>query len=218
MNISLSNNKRKISIKSGYHEFTRNFLGYSLNLGCGSDPTGNVRMDFAGEGTCANIVGNVEMTLPFKDNTFDLVIAHGVIEHLKNPYSFLDEVRRVLKPSGTLSLVTDNASFFYIYFPGQRHGAGYVGLSPLDKHRVVFHDTHVFEFLSAFGFLNIDIELCAYKDNLRKGKLTKMLEFLGYYVVNPLLGESFAQYFIPIIWARATKSLPLDKVVDSEGH
>lgn len=44
--------------------------------------------------------------LPFKEECFDLVIAHQVIEHLENPEQFILEASRVLKRGGILFIVT----------------------------------------------------------------------------------------------------------------
>jgi SAM-dependent methyltransferase len=38
--------------------------------------------------------------LPFPDNTFDLVYAHGVVQYTASPQRLVDECRRVLKPGG----------------------------------------------------------------------------------------------------------------------
>lgn len=43
--------------------------------------------------------------LPFADNEFDGVVLTEVLEHCKNPFQAMSEVRRVLKPNGLL-LVT----------------------------------------------------------------------------------------------------------------
>lgn len=53
------------------------------------------------------------MNLPFGDHMFDLVIASEVIEHILKPEILLAEVRRVLRPRGTVVLTTPNwISFF----------------------------------------------------------------------------------------------------------
>lgn len=39
-------------------------------------------------------------TLPFEDNTFDVVYSNGVIHHTPNTYDVVKEIRRVLKPGG----------------------------------------------------------------------------------------------------------------------
>jgi SAM-dependent methyltransferase len=38
--------------------------------------------------------------LPFPDNAFDLVYAHGVVQYTADPQRLVDECRRVLKPGG----------------------------------------------------------------------------------------------------------------------
>jgi len=46
--------------------------------------------------------------LTFGDNSFDYVLLLEVIEHLNNPYSFMQELKRILKDNGTLILSTPN--------------------------------------------------------------------------------------------------------------
>ncbi len=40
--------------------------------------------------------------LPFSSNSFDVVLASEIVEHLWNPHSFFDEAYRVLKADGHL--------------------------------------------------------------------------------------------------------------------
>ncbi|MBI9050497.1 MAG: class I SAM-dependent methyltransferase [Anaerolineaceae bacterium] len=42
--------------------------------------------------------------LPFPDNTFDVLWTHAVLEHIHDPQSGLEEIRRVLKSGGLLLL------------------------------------------------------------------------------------------------------------------
>lgn len=44
--------------------------------------------------------------LPFKNNSFDIVISTEVIEHLKIPTKMLSEIKRVLKPKGKAIITT----------------------------------------------------------------------------------------------------------------
>jgi ubiquinone/menaquinone biosynthesis C-methylase UbiE len=46
--------------------------------------------------------------LPFNDKTFNLIYSVEVIEHLKNPYHFISECYRILKPGGKLIISTPN--------------------------------------------------------------------------------------------------------------
>lgn len=51
--------------------------------------------------------------LPFKDNTFDLILFYETIEHVENPKACLKEIKRVLKKNGTLILTMDSGSLFF---------------------------------------------------------------------------------------------------------
>ena len=46
--------------------------------------------------------------LPFADNAFDIVYAVEVLEHLQNPYAFIDDVCRIVKPGGKILLSVPN--------------------------------------------------------------------------------------------------------------
>ncbi len=48
--------------------------------------------------------GDLEATLPFDDNSFDVVSMLAVLEHLSDPLRVLIEIKRVLRPNGTLIL------------------------------------------------------------------------------------------------------------------
>lgn len=55
------------------------------------------------------IQANGEDGLPFKSNTFDVVIASELLEHLNNPVNFYREVVRILRNKGILILSTPNS-------------------------------------------------------------------------------------------------------------
>jgi SAM-dependent methyltransferase len=57
--------------------------------------------------------------LPFKDDYFDYVLIFEVFEHLKSPQLALEEIQRVLKPSGILlaSIPNPKTGHKYIYPP-----------------------------------------------------------------------------------------------------
>jgi SAM-dependent methyltransferase len=58
------------------------------------------RANFAQQGLEGDFrVGDGEH-LPFSDNTFDVVYAHGVVQYTADPRRLVDECRRVLKPGG----------------------------------------------------------------------------------------------------------------------
>jgi len=51
---------------------------------------------------------NVAEKLPFKDGSFKYIVLAEVVEHLKNPYEVMGELKRILKPGGKLILSTPN--------------------------------------------------------------------------------------------------------------
>ncbi|MQY61808.1 methyltransferase domain-containing protein [archaeon] len=51
------------------------------------------------------VAGDAEK-LPFSSNSFDVVLASEIVEHLWNPHSFFDEAYRVLKADGHLIMST----------------------------------------------------------------------------------------------------------------
>ena len=48
-----------------------------------------------------DVVGDAH-SLPFKNDSFDVVLATEVLEHLKEPQRALNEMKRVLKDGGKL--------------------------------------------------------------------------------------------------------------------
>jgi len=61
-------------------------------------------------------VGDAEQ-LPYDDNQFDVIICNASFHHYPNPDQVLREIRRVLKPNGTLVLGDPTAPFeWYLKF------------------------------------------------------------------------------------------------------
>ena len=59
------------------------------------------------------IAATVEQ-LPFPDNSFSLITANMVVEHVTDPRRLLSEVRRVLTPGGLFAFHTPNARYFEV--------------------------------------------------------------------------------------------------------
>jgi SAM-dependent methyltransferase len=54
------------------------------------------------------VPADLDDSLPFADGSFDLVYANFVVEHLARPERAFSEWRRLLRPGGTLVLLTSN--------------------------------------------------------------------------------------------------------------
>lgn len=75
--------------------------------------------------------------MPFADNTFDVIAAAALIEHLPEPNLFLNECYRVLKPTGVLMLTSPSPFFEWVatkigYLKNSGHVARY-SLRELEK-------------------------------------------------------------------------------------
>ena len=56
---------------------------------------------------------DLNIKLPYKNESFDVVFSVENIEHLENPWGFIKEIHRVLKPKGTFILSTPNLHNWY---------------------------------------------------------------------------------------------------------
>jgi SAM-dependent methyltransferase len=83
----------------------------TLDIGCGSDPHGDVNVDLYPEDrrqcvaaydprSIPNFVLADACSLPFADGAFDVVRASHVLEHIPSPLTALKEWRRVCKSLG----------------------------------------------------------------------------------------------------------------------
>ena len=71
--------------------------------------------------------------LPWDDDTFDAVLSCGVLEHVGQPERSLDELRRVLKPHGTLYVFKLPNRRSYLEWIARRAGLYYHGAYPDDR-------------------------------------------------------------------------------------
>lgn len=122
--------------------------GRVLDIGCGLQPyrpfldasqTEYVGIDREGPLSKPTIVGNAE-SLPFPDESFDVVLSTQVLEHLPEPERALAEAVRVLKRGGRLILTvpgvwpTHEAPHDFWRFT--RHGL----MRLLDRHRIEYRE------------------------------------------------------------------------------
>jgi SAM-dependent methyltransferase len=75
-------------------------------VGVDLDEPGGRTNEFVDEFVAADLCG----TLPFADATFDVVYSNFVVEHLEQPPAAFAEWHRVLRPGGSVVLVTSNRS------------------------------------------------------------------------------------------------------------
>jgi len=96
--------------------------GQLLDLGCGKAPLYDTYSKFVDDTTLADwgnslhknehldVECDITQKLPFRNNSFDTVILSDVLEHIPNPSEVIAEVKRILRPNGTILI---NVPFFY---------------------------------------------------------------------------------------------------------
>ena len=154
---------------------------------CGLDPVPDVLTNQHLD--CAK-VGSGEH-IPWADNTFDMVFADNVLEHLEKPERVFAEVRRILRPGGVFLAKTPNR-FHYVPLIAQ--------LTPHSFHR----------FVNKFrGRNEADTFPTLYRAN-SKNKLLKLAKESNLDVINieriegrPEYMRSLLLYPFGFVWERA---------------
>lgn len=93
---------------------------------------------------------NLEETLPFENNSFDIVTALDVIEHLNNPHFAMSELIRVAKKGIIISLPNMYYIEFRLRFLTGGGISGKYNFSPipiLDRHRWILSYEEAIEFI-----------------------------------------------------------------------
>jgi ubiquinone/menaquinone biosynthesis C-methylase UbiE len=87
-----------------------------LNLGCGED----IKEDFINldieKNKGVDIVWNLDKhPLPFKDNSAEFILCSHLLEHLNNPYGFMEELYRICKPDAVIDLRVPHFSICVVH-------------------------------------------------------------------------------------------------------
>ncbi|MBZ0111556.1 MAG: class I SAM-dependent methyltransferase [Thermoanaerobaculia bacterium] len=102
--------KRVLEVGAGTGRFSRELVtrGAELTvLDIGAGLTRRVAASLASSGVAADAC-----YLPFKDNSFDVVVSSECIEHTTDPLAAVVEMTRVTKDSGTVCLTTPNRLWY----------------------------------------------------------------------------------------------------------
>ena len=86
----------------------------------------------------------------FKGAIYDYATMNHVVEHLHNPVLALQEIKRILKPGGSVWIATPNTDSA----ASRRFGMNWRGLEP-PRHLVLFNSASLTEMLALAGFKDV---------------------------------------------------------------
>jgi SAM-dependent methyltransferase len=154
-----------------------------LDVGVGSAPYWNLRPDlkWSGidvlEGPKVNFVVNKDSSWPIASASLDYILCTQVIEHVENPVSLVSEIKRVLKPGGSVIL---NAPFLYPF-----HGM------PNDQLRFT---TSQLRYL----FRDFEVLECGTLGGVGSSIATIWLNFINYKISEHKILQLIERVFFPI--------------------
>ena len=103
---AIGRGKRVLDLGCRSGALTRHFLEGNDVVGLDIDRVALAKAEAQG---IQVVEANVEEPLPFPDGSFDAVVAGELLEHLQFPDALVAEVRRVLRPGGTIVGSVPNA-------------------------------------------------------------------------------------------------------------
>lgn len=128
-----------------------------IDMGCGTDKyPGSFGVDFRKE-MGVDLVWDLNKELPKSHHgKYDIVYSKCVIDHLGNPFQFLQGCYRYLKKGGKLIIIIDNGDYWrYHFYLGNYHAKVWSDDCP-DKpythHKMIFQMEHLTKMLKIIGF------------------------------------------------------------------
>jgi SAM-dependent methyltransferase len=121
----------------GWGQMTQLLRGAGLEVAAfdykpGRDPEGGMeRLDRFPE--IEAFISGDPRRLPYAAGEFDAVLSCGVLEHVEDPDASLDELRRVLRPGGTLYVYKLPNRYSYLEWVARRLGTYHHGAAPFDR-------------------------------------------------------------------------------------
>lgn len=153
-----------------------------LNLGSGPDyKKGYINIDLD-KTYKADLYHDFLKGLPYKKDSVDEIYCKNLFEHVPNPLNFLLEMKRVLKKSGKLIIITSNASYIIYHFPRKKafHDSYNLGRTLDDQHYFLFQKGHLEAFTKKAGLKLIKLEY--FISNLPETRDYKFQKFLSFFV------------------------------------
>ena len=158
---------RVIEVGSGAHGLIFYFDG---RPGVGVDPLAvSYASLFPQWQRCAQTVAAVGESLPFPDQSFDVVLCDNVVDHAESPSRIVRELARILKPGGLLYFTVNIHHPVYAIAAGVHSGWRAVGV-PYEVGPFADHTTHLTLEAAERLFQNLPLHILSAKSNVDEAR------------------------------------------------
>lgn len=154
---------RVIEVGSGAHGL---IFYFGSEPGVGVDPLAvSYRRLFPGWQRSAKTVAASGESLPFADQTFDVVLCDNVVDHAESPRQIVGELARVLVPAGLLYFTVNIHHRVYALAAGLHSGWRVLGV-PYEVGPFADHTVHLTLEGAASLFENLPLQVLSAKSNV----------------------------------------------------
>ncbi len=180
--------------------------GLALDVGCGDgqslwlmDRFGVPNLGVDIEPSCKPAVKGTALRLPFKDESFGIVVCLRTLQHIRDERAALREMRRVLMPGGHIVMaVANKRSFSMVSLKSRGEWSGrdripYEWFKP-------YSEKEVNELLLSEGFEIVESEVAGYAPEL----LRRRFPLLSRFALRAIMRVEKALESLPIIGPRGT--------------
>ena len=115
--------------------------------------------------SCAPTVAAVGESLPFRDQSFDIVLCDNVVDHAESPRRIVGELARILVPGGLLYFTVNVHHPIYAVVAGVHSSWRAVGL-PYEVGPFADHTTHLTHKAAEGLFQHLPLEILSKKSNV----------------------------------------------------
>ena len=158
---------RVIEVGSGAHGL---IFYFGSEHGIGVDPLAvSYRNLFPRWQSCAPTVAAVGESLPFRDQSFDIVICDNVVDHAESPLRIVRELARILVPGGLLYFTVNVHHPVYAVAAGVHSSWRAVGV-PYEVGPFADHTTHLTVEAAERLFHGLPLQILSAKNNVDEAR------------------------------------------------
>lgn len=163
----ISADARVIEVGSGAHGL---IFYFGSARGIGVDPLAvSYGSLFPRWQRCAQTIAAIGESLPFPDQTFDVVLCDNVVDHAESPAKIVSELVRVLTPGGLLYFTVNIHHPVYAIAAGVHSGWRAVGV-PYEVGPFADHTTHLTFEAAQNLFQHLPLQILSAKGNVDEAR------------------------------------------------